>query len=188
MLVYGRAVERRTDIVGALRPYLVRLCAATRETVNLALPCPTDVLIVDSLEGSQSLRISSYTGTRASYHSTACGRALLAHASPAVRHQVLSLMPLAPLTAHTTTDPAALEAILADARAQGFVSEVEENEMGAACVASAVFDHRGEAVAAVSIAGPLARMDANTRQRFGALLVATLAEARRTIPGAREAA
>ncbi len=188
MLVYGRAVERRTDIVGALRPYLVRLCAATRETVNLALPCPTDVLIVDSLEGSQTLRITSYTGTRASYHSTACGRALLAHATPAVRRQVFSLLPLAPLTPHTTTDPVALEAILAECRSTGFVSEVEENETGAACVASPVFDHRGEAVAAVSIAGPLARMDVSTRRRLGALLVDTLAEARRTIPGAREAA
>ena len=81
LMGYGRTVERRSDILGLMRPYLVRLCAKTRETVNLALPCPTDVLIVDSLEGSQSLRITSYAGTRSSYHSTACGRALLAFGS-----------------------------------------------------------------------------------------------------------
>ena len=44
LMGYGRTVERRRDILGLLRPYLVRLCATTRETVNLALPCPTDVL------------------------------------------------------------------------------------------------------------------------------------------------
>ena len=50
MLVYGRAVERRMDLVGLMRPYLLKLCTATRETVNLALPAANDILIVDSVE------------------------------------------------------------------------------------------------------------------------------------------
>ena len=58
-LTYGRVVERQLDIVALMRPHLV-LCAETRETVNLALPCPTDVVIVESLEGGQGLRVSSY--------------------------------------------------------------------------------------------------------------------------------
>ncbi|MHB2165577.1 IclR family transcriptional regulator [Alsobacter sp. R-9] len=177
-IAYGRAVERRTDLLGFMRPYLVKLCAVTRETVNLALPCPTDVIIVDSLEGSQSLRITSYAGTRASYHSTACGRALLAYGSEATRRQVLGLHPLVPLTPHTTVDPARLEAILTECRRRGFVEEVEENEEGAACVGAALLDGKGDAVAAVSIAGPLTRMGEEARHRIGRLLVETLEEAR----------
>ncbi|MBN9060738.1 MAG: helix-turn-helix domain-containing protein, partial [Rhizobiales bacterium] len=50
-LVYGKAVERRLDIAALAQPYLVKLCAETRETVNLALPGPTDAVIVESLEG-----------------------------------------------------------------------------------------------------------------------------------------
>jgi DNA-binding IclR family transcriptional regulator len=181
LMALGRAVERRTDIVGAIRPYLMRLCATTRETVNLALPCPTDALIVDSLEGSQTLRITSYTGTRAAYHSTACGRALLAYGSDAMRRQVLALMPLMPLTPRTTTDPEKIETILAECRRKGFVSEVEENELGAACVAAPLLDAKGEAIASVSIAGPLARMSRSTREEIGALLVETLAEFRQAL-------
>jgi len=188
-IAYGRAVERRTDLIALMRPYLVRLCATSRETVNLALPCPADVLIVDSMEGSQSLRITSYAGTRASYHSTACGRALLAYGSEAVRTQVLALQPLVPLTPRTTTDRDKLDAILAQCRQRGFVEEIEENEEGAACVGAALLDGKGEAIAAVSIAGPLMRMGPETRERIGRLLVETLAEARRdllagTHPGA----
>ena len=56
-LSYGKAVERRLDVAAVARPHLMRLCASTRETVNLALPCPTDSLIVESLEGSQTLRV-----------------------------------------------------------------------------------------------------------------------------------
>ena len=186
-LVYGRAVERRIDLVGHVRPTLVRLCAATRETVNLALPCPFDVMIVDSMEGSQGLRVSSYAGTRAHYHATACGRALLTHQPPAVRRQVLGLGPLAAPTDRTTTDPAAIEQILAGCRRNGWTSEVEENELGAACVGAPLLAASGEAVAAVSVAGPLARMTEETRARIGALLVDALTEAARHLPGAAPA-
>ena len=92
-LIYGRVVERQLDVVALMRPHLVQLCAETRETVNLALPCPTDVVIVESLEGGQGLRVSSYAGTRATYHSTACGRALIAHMPPAVRRKILDARP-----------------------------------------------------------------------------------------------
>ncbi|WP_293854832.1 IclR family transcriptional regulator [uncultured Alsobacter sp.] len=181
LIAYGRAVERRTDLLGFMRPYLVKLCAVTRETVNLALPCPMDVIIVESLEGSQSLRITSYAGTRASYHSTACGRALLAYGTDATRRQVLGFHPLVPLTPHTTIDPDRLDAILAQCRQRGFVEEVEENEEGAACVGAALLDGKGDAVAAVSIAGPLTRMGPETRERVGRLLVETLEEARQAL-------
>nr|WP_307730329.1 IclR family transcriptional regulator C-terminal domain-containing protein [Alsobacter ponti] len=181
LMAFGRAVERRTDLIGFMRPFLVRLCASTRETVNLALPGPSDVLIVDSLEGSQSLRVTSYAGTRASYHSTACGRALLAHDPAQSRRQILAMEQLAPVTPRTTIDRKRLEAILDLCRARGFVEEVEENELGAACVGAPLLDASGHAIAAVSIAGPLTRMSPATRERIGELLVETLDEARRSL-------
>lgn len=179
MLVYGRAVERRMDLVSMMRPSLIQICAATRETVNLAVPCPCDVMIVDSLEGSQNLRVSSYAGTRASYYSTACGRALLAHQAPEVRRQILSLQRLPSPTAQTTRDAAPIEGILAECRRVGWVSEVEENEAGAACVAAPLLDATGEAIASVSVAGPLARMTPETRERIGELVARTLRGASR---------
>jgi DNA-binding IclR family transcriptional regulator len=181
LLGYGRAVERRLDIVPALRPFLVRLCAATRETVNLAVPCPTDVMIVDSLEGSRSLRVTSYAGTRSPYHSTAVGRALLAWQPEATRRQILGYAPLTRETPKTVVEPVALEAIMADTRATGFTVELEQNELDAACVAAPVFGPNGIPLAAVSIAGPLSRFGAEQNAAHGALLVATLAEASRVL-------
>jgi IclR family acetate operon transcriptional repressor len=175
-LSYGKAVERRLDISGVARPHLIRLCALTRETVNLALPCPTDSLIVESLEGSQTLRVSSYAGTRASYHSTACGRALLAYLPAQFRQTIYSLGNLPASTHRTITDPEILEAVLAECREVGWTSEFEENETGGACVAAPIFDPRGEVMAAVSIAGPAARFTNEIIARLGGLLVAHLAE------------
>lgn len=175
-VIYGKAVERRLDIVSVAMSHLIKLCATTRETVNLALPGPTDAVIVESLEGSQTLRVTSYSGTRASYHSTACGRALLAHRPYSFRSLIYSLGPLARLTEHTVTDPQALEAILERCRTQGWTTEFEENELGGACVAAPIFGPGGEPVASVSIAGPAARYEPEVMERLGKLLVASLAE------------
>lgn len=175
-LLYGAAVERRLDIAAVARPHLIRLCAGTRETVNLALPGPTDAIIVESLEGSQSLRLSSYAGTRAAYHATACGRALLAHQPLAFRTAIYSIGSLDALTDRTLTDPAALEAVMERCRSEGWTTEYEENETGSACVAAPIFAPDGKAIAAVSIAGPASRFDPQTMRRLGTLLVAALAQ------------
>ena len=181
-LIYGKAVERRLDITEIARPHLIRLCATTRETVNLALPGPTDAMIIESLEGSQSLRVSAYAGTRAAYHSTACGRALLAHQPASFRQLVYSIGHLPAATNRTITDPDALEDVLERCRSIGWTTEFEENETGGACVAAPIFNRDGEAVAAVSIAGPSSRFEPEAIERLGRLLVASLADITQDLP------
>ena len=174
-VVYGRAVERRLDILTVARPHLISLCAETRETINLALPCPADATIVESLEGSHNLRVSSYSGTRAPYHSTACGRALLAYQTDHFRRFIYAVGPLLQLTPNTITAPDELEQVLDRCRSEGWTVEMEENELGSACIAAPIFGPGGGVVASVSIAGPAARFDPQTVSRFGKLLVTNLA-------------
>jgi IclR family acetate operon transcriptional repressor len=171
---YGRAVERRLDLLEPLRPVLVELCAETNETVNLAVPRALDVLIVESLEGQQNVRVTSYAGTRASYHCTAAGRAILAHKSPAERRALLA-MPLKAPTPQTVTDPAAIEAILTVARRDGYAFECEENEVEACCVAAPILAADGGVLGAISVAGPVGRMNRAKIARFGELLCRRLA-------------
>lgn len=175
-LIYGRAVERRLDILSIAKPHLVRICAETRETVNLALPGPTEATIVESLEGTQTLRVSSYAGTPASYHATACGRALLAFQPEGFRRLIYSLGPLPKLTDATITGPDELEAVLASCRDKGWVLEREENEVGSTCIAAPIFDPAGKAVAAVSVAGPTARFQPQAIEDLAVLLIARLAD------------
>jgi IclR family acetate operon transcriptional repressor len=170
-LVYGKTVERRLEVAAAAQHHLIRLCAETRETVNLALPCATDALIVESLEGSHALRISAYAGTRASYHSTACGRALLAYQSVEFRRAIYGLGPLTAATHRTVTEPQAIEELLEHCRSVGWATEFEENEPGSACIAAPIFGPGGSVVASVSIAGPAARFTTDTIERLGTLLL-----------------
>jgi IclR family acetate operon transcriptional repressor len=183
-LAYGRAVERRLDLRPLALPMLTRLCAETGETVNLALPRPIDAIIVESLEGTRhGVRVTSYAGTSAAYHSTACGRALLMLRPEAERRALYALGPLAAATPRTVTHPAQLERLLADARARGFAVEIEENERGAACVAAPLPGPDGSALAAISIAGPLSRMDARSIAAHGARLVEAMRPLVRAVAG-----
>jgi len=157
-LELGRAVARRNSIIELCRPALMRLCRETMETVNLAVPYLTHAMILESYEGSHGVRPTSYAGTSAPYHATACGKALLACMAPSVREEIYRASGLPALTPNTITDRAQLEADLAEARQRGYAVESEECETGASCVAMAVRDSFDEVCAAISVAGFAQRM------------------------------
>ena len=70
--------------------------------------------------------------------------------------------------------PAHLAEVIAEAEQRGWASEVEENEEGIACVGVALVRPGGRSVA-VSVTGPIERMDAARREEVGALLREQLA-------------
>jgi len=77
-------------------------------------------------------------------------------------------------TAATITDPAALGAELERVRARGWAVDAEEVEEGVYCLGAAVRDHRRQAVAAISVAGPAYRVRAKADQA-GPLVAETAA-------------
>jgi DNA-binding IclR family transcriptional regulator len=157
-LELGSIVRRRLDINDIARPALLKICAATGETANLALPNMSAAIIIDSFEGRHALRSTSYAGAPSPYHSSACGKAILAHFPPAMRKAICDSYPLVSHTPQTITDVAVLERQLERVRRQGHASETEENEAGQACIAAPIFDGFGEVAAAISVAGPLGRI------------------------------
>ena len=166
----GRAVTRRSDMLARCRPALVRICHQTGETVNLAVPHLSSALIIESYEGRHGVRATAYAGTRSAYHSSACGKALLAKLAPAVRRQIYEIAGLKRLTQRTITDIEALERDLQTVGRKGYAVEIEENEVGAFCVAMSLADPFGEPLAAISVAGVTQRMAPDTIARFAALL------------------
>ncbi|HEX8870626.1 MAG TPA: IclR family transcriptional regulator C-terminal domain-containing protein, partial [Lentzea sp.] len=62
-------------------------------------------------------------------------------------------------TPRTVVAPGILRGQLTRIRQSGVAYEFEESRVGLACVASPVFGHDGEVVAAVSVAGPVTRFD-----------------------------
>lgn len=145
-----------------LLPYLTDLYEATRHTVHLAVLQGTDVVYLAKLYGHRSVPAPSRIGGRLPAHGTAVGKVLLAY-HPAAAAQAVS-SPLRALTSHTITDPSWLTDELAGIRERGVSFDAQESRAGLSCVAVPVFDARGHAVAAMSIAGPHRGLDTRTAE------------------------
>ena len=106
----GEAVRVHLDLHAAAGPVLVSLRAQTGESSQVGVLDDTEVVYVDRLESSQSLRLFTETGRRVPVHCTSSGKVLLAHLPPDERDALLARLPLRPLTPHTVTDPEVLRA------------------------------------------------------------------------------
>ena len=175
-LELGAIMLRQLKLAERARDALERLSRETRETVSLAQSLPDSALIVDSIEGSYSLRATSYVGTRCAYHATACGKASFAHWPSARRRALYDAGPLVGFTASSVVDPTILEAQLERIRGNLPALDLEENEIGAHCVARPVFDASHAVIGAVSIAGLKQRMTPSVLERLDSALVREVAE------------
>jgi DNA-binding IclR family transcriptional regulator len=133
------------------------LATRTGETVRVGVLTGRSVLVVHHVfRPDDSVQILE-VGASIPWHACALGRAIVAYLDPA--HQA-SLLEGAHerLTGRTLVDPAALEAALAAVATEGVAVEDQEAIVGEAEIAAPVFDHRGAAVGAVGVVGPVERL------------------------------
>lgn len=170
-LEVGQLALRQLDLVRVARPTIQDLHARTGETVHLAVLDNLEAVCIDRLESEQPVRLSAQVGRRFPMHAGACPRVLLAFLSDAECQAVLA-RGLPAFTRYTTTDSASLERELADIRRDGFALSDQDLDLGAAAVAAPIRDFTGQVVAAISVAGPLSRVERNLRTELRDQVVA----------------
>jgi IclR family transcriptional regulator, acetate operon repressor len=151
-------VDHRATLQAVARPILWELWKSTQETVNLAILDHGSVLYVDVLESPHEFRLSSRVGTRRPIHVTALGKALAAFLSEEEKNNIFSALTFQPLTPKTIMNLVQLRQELSKVRRQGYAVDDEETTLGARCVSAPILATSGEAVAAVSVSGPIARI------------------------------
>ncbi|MGE0874291.1 MAG: IclR family transcriptional regulator [Burkholderiales bacterium] len=107
-----------------------------------------------ALQSSGPIAIKSAPGSETHLHTTALGKAMLAHMDEAGVSRLLGPQPYARLTPHTKTRLAPLMADLRAAARSGYAVSDEENLVGVYAVGAALRDASGAAVAAISGALP----------------------------------
>jgi DNA-binding IclR family transcriptional regulator len=116
----GVLATSQVDWADRVKPYLQRLTDATHETTHLAVLNDGQVLYVDKVESTRSLRMPSQVGRRLPVHCTGVGKALVAFLPPEVLWGIINRHGLPSFTANTITDEAALHAELEDVRERGY--------------------------------------------------------------------
>jgi DNA-binding IclR family transcriptional regulator len=158
MFELGMRASVERDLLEVAGPFLEELRAAVDETVHLGVRDGIEVVYIAKLAGHRQMSVPSRTGGRLGLFCTAVGKALLAHAPPEVFDEVVR-SGLPRHTPRTITAPGILARQLEQVRLTGLAFEFEESRTGLVCVGAPIFDLDGEAVAAVSVAGPVTRFN-----------------------------
>ena len=140
-----------------LHPALVALCGVADELVHLGVLSGTHVVYLDKVEPERSVRVWSAVGRRSPAVTTALGRALLAYRGTDRSMLAGYVRAAGEAGADGGVDADAVWSVLERARARGYATEDQENEVGISCVAVPLLRGR-TAVAAVSVTAPVERM------------------------------
>ncbi len=157
----GQLVVSSLELRQVAHAPIERLHAESGETVHVAVLEGADAMYVHRIEAQSTLRTFSRVGRRVPAHTTSSGKCLLAFSDPEATEVVLRAG-LARIGPRSITTERGLRDALAKCRADGYVVSVEENERGVVSIGAPVFGHDGSCIAAVSMAGPIMRV--NTEQ------------------------
>jgi IclR family acetate operon transcriptional repressor len=158
LLEIGLSAVRNLDVRAVARPELERLVAEVRETVQLVLLKGRRTLVIDSVECAEIVRVTGRTGGSLPPHCTSAGKSMLARMTDEDVEALLGPDPLERLTDRSIGSHADLRLELARVRADGYATNLGENEPAVAAVGVAIDVPRGSSPTAITITSPYERL------------------------------
>lgn len=141
-------------------PFLKSLSRIFGESSCIAIEHEMQVVYIGTQEGpDQMLTTLKRIGNVAPMHCTGVGKLLLLNYSNADLERYIAIKGLPKLTENTITTLPALKEELYTIKKQGYAFDNEECEIGARCIAVPIRDYTSRVVAALSVMGPVVRMN-----------------------------
>jgi IclR family acetate operon transcriptional repressor len=161
--------EKANHQVGSIaRPELEELVEALGETANMAMLDQDMAVYVAQVPSPHPMRMFTEVGHRVGLDASGVGKAILATLDHDAATELLARVGISARTEHGHHDTASLLDDLENIRRQGYAVDDGEQEVGVRCYAVAV---PGAATPmAISVSGPLVRMDNGLRDRAVPLL------------------
>ncbi|MGW0913406.1 IclR family transcriptional regulator [Streptomyces sp. NPDC002784] len=169
------AAAVRLDISQEGVPVCRELADELGETVNIAVLDDDAAVNIMQARGTASVTAQNWLGRRTPLHATSSGKVMLAHMSPTLREGLLA-RPLPRFTERTITGASVLRGELEAVVEQGYGITLEELELGLAAVAAPVRSHDGKVIAAISVSGPVYRLNSDRLPELAKRTVAAGAE------------
>ncbi|WP_368680687.1 IclR family transcriptional regulator (plasmid) [Rhodococcus opacus] len=148
-----------TNLKDAAVPALHELLTLTQETVSLAVPNELSMVFVHRERGPRPVGVSAELGTSRPLHCTSVGRAYLAALPAEQRDNVIDALIRSPQSPVDETNVASLREELERTRQRGWSQDAREFDPSSCCCGAAIFDHTGQPIAAISVAGVAERME-----------------------------
>lgn len=152
------SAAQHLDIISLAMPYLENLRDEKQETTALAIKIGMEYAFIAQAACQHEYRVNPVLGEKYNLHLAGTGKAILAFSTEEDVKQLMHIIPSAPATSFTITDPKVLQTQLKQIRQNGFAFSFSERIEGGASFSAPVIDNRGFAQAAISIIGPEVRL------------------------------
>lgn len=175
LLRLGSIAERDVDLPAEISAILRHAADDLGDAVHLGVLSGTEVVYVAKAAGRRGVEMRSRPGARFAAQNTAMGKVLLGSVPTSALAELFDADARA-TDASVSTVGELVDAV-ADAKANGYAIESDENELGISCLAIGLNDGAGSLLAALSVSMPTPRL---TQDRIPRLR-ATLEQARRAL-------
>ena len=155
----GNAFLAGRDFVRQAKPFMQSLVEQVGETSNLSILQGETAVIIAQQQCSEMMRMMVPLGSSSPLHASGVGKAILSGLPTQERKAQIDKLTLTRITPWTITSKLQLNTELAASATQGWVFDDQEHAVGLRCVAACLFDETGYPLAAISVSGPLARID-----------------------------
>lgn len=161
----GLLIGEKLSLNDIIKPYAKRLFEEFHEVVNVSILDKfkegyKSVIILKESENKKVLSVNPDVGSSSDAHSSSVGKCLLAFTND-VDIEKFSNVPMKKHTDNTIVNYDELVEELNNIREKGYSIDNEEQEIGLFCIGAPILDKSGNAIAAISISGPTARMKDN---------------------------
>ena len=160
LLELGSLVKSRISLRDTAMPLMLKLHAATGESVNLGIRAGDEIVYVErTSSGRSSVRVVHIVGARAPLHTTATGKLFLVEDGLDRIRDYARRTGLPPSTPASITTLPTLEKELDRVRRHGVAFDLDEVEAGVRCIAAGIRNDGGELVAGLSLSTPSERFN-----------------------------
>lgn len=154
LFILGERLRERFDFLPVAREDLTRLRDETGQPATLSALVENQVVVLEVLQGNAVVNFGTQAGTVLDLHASAHGNVALAFGPPELMKLCLA-KPLKVWTQHTVCSPEGLQRLIAQVRTRGWATAPNRVLQGVNGLAAPVFNHAGEYVGAVAIAGSI---------------------------------
>ncbi|MEI4768333.1 IclR family transcriptional regulator [Psychrobacillus sp. FJAT-51614] len=156
-LTYGNLVSSRLDIRQIAYPIMQELHNELKEAINLIVRQGDEAIYIEKVDLYQKVRLYTAIGRRSPLYAGACSRVILSFLHDDEIDSYLENVELKPFAMGTITDKKILFESIKNARLNGYTISHSELEDHSSAIAAPIFNHKGEVIGGISIAG----IDAN---------------------------
>jgi DNA-binding IclR family transcriptional regulator len=154
LFILGERLRERFDVLPVAREDLTRLRNETGQPATLSALIENQVVVLEVLQGDAIVNFGTQAGTVLDLHASAHGNVALAFGPPELMKLCLA-KPLKAWTPHTVCSPEGLQRLIAQVRTRGWATAPNRVLQGVNGLAAPVFNHAGDYVGAVAVAGSI---------------------------------